>query len=802
MKINIIPLLILLFFSGSLVARPFGFQSVSHINNAIKKQVRQAFIPTLTTKNEKIELTRLINFSSDKQLISFLTAANYISVWDFNKGKEIQTVFLNEINVAELHINNVTKTLFILDHQGKAYTQKIYSDEILKEYKPIKNVEQFSHLKTVTQAQILSSDKELIVVPNMSLTEPLKMTLEENITAIDISQDAKKIVVATNNHLYLFSLINFQQLHEVHKWPIDGKVESVLINNSDHITLKFETSFFNNVSHALLQTDSSGNYQQLKKFSEPIEEINFNEQGQAFVITQNNKMIFYSSQGVIDKIIPFDVPESTYLKSFSLKSLVFVPVSEQGMFIIDPEKNEKLLQILSTKNGWAVIDHQGRYDGNKNAIANISWEANDALYELDRFSEKYFEPGLLVKTLAKYQAKQKKISIITKPDTAIQKGMYLPPKISLLHEKQVSTKDIVTITIVAEMDAKDAVLAKARLYQNGKRISENVSLLNSDTKDKGQLTEKNWVYQITLTPGENNIQAQVSGWGNIYGESKPLNLYSEQSNQVKNIHINSVGINDYSSKELKLNFAENDARGFYSAITKFYKQSSEQKLSINKLVLNSKASRSQILSRLDEIKKQSTAQDILFLFLSGHGQAIDNNWYFLPQEAVTLKDPQHVQKVGLSSKLLSEKLQSLPNQQVVLLIDACQSGAITESFNNFHQRRELTKLSKETGVHILTATRADQLAPEYDQLGHGIFTFILLNGLKKNKKGFYNADLWPQDGQLMISELEKYIEKYVPITINILEQRRIKQGVSRGLANERTVVTPVATSIGQDFKVF
>ena len=58
------------------------------------------------------------------------------------------------------------------------------------------------------------------------------------------------------------------------------------------------------------------------------------------------------------------------------------------------------------------------------------------------------------------------------------------------------------------------------------------------------------------------------------------------------------------------------------------------------------------------------------------------------------------------------------------------------------------------------------------------------------------------------TSIKKYVEKYVPITIRILERRRLQAlaqrggETNRGVANDRTLVTPVSSTIGKDFKIF
>lgn len=63
-------------------------------------------------------------------------------------------------------------------------------------------------------------------------------------------------------------------------------------------------------------------------------------------------------------------------------------------------------------------------------------------------------------------------------------------------------------------------------------------------------------------------------------------------------------------------------------------------------------------------------------------------------------------------------------------------------------------MERSTGSHRLTASGTDQFATEFSQLGHGVFTYVLLEGLKgEDANG---------DQQITINELKAYLEVQVP----------------------------------------
>jgi len=153
-------------------ARPFGMSTISHINSAVKQQIRRAFIPVLKSKNEKIEFPKIMAFSKDYNTFAFLTEGAYISVWNLKQGKEYFNLPLADIQTSKIAVNHSNNELFIIDQNGKVFRKKIYSEDEIRSYQPVAEINQYTNVKSVRKTQVLSSDNKLIVSPNV----PLKKT--------------------------------------------------------------------------------------------------------------------------------------------------------------------------------------------------------------------------------------------------------------------------------------------------------------------------------------------------------------------------------------------------------------------------------------------------------------------------------------------------------------------------------------------------------------------------------------------------------------------------------------------------
>jgi uncharacterized caspase-like protein len=116
-------------------------------------------------------------------------------------------------------------------------------------------------------------------------------------------------------------------------------------------------------------------------------------------------------------------------------------------------------------------------------------------------------------------------------------------------------------------------------------------------------------------------------------------------------------------------------------------------------------------------------------------------------------NPKKLSETAISARELQDALVNSPAKKIMLMVDACHSGAGIDSFNRYREflRRFVQQVGRSAGITVLTAARRDQLAAEAPHLGHGLFTYIVLEGLG----GL--ADTNPRDGQITAHELAGYV---------------------------------------------
>jgi hypothetical protein len=351
------------------------------------------------------------------------------------------------------------------------------------------------------------------------------------------------------------------------------------------------------------------------------------------------------------------------------------------------------------------------------------------------------------------------------------------------------------VTVTAETVAP-ATIAEVLLFHNGKRVAAD-RVEGSDRTDARGVRRLTVRHALPLLAGENRFRAVAVGWGRLWSAPAHANLdVRDVATTPAALRLNAVGVNRYRNPRLNLNYAVADANGVARLVGERAAPLFDE---VHKhLLLDRDARRRAVLARLDALGDIGP-RDTAVVFLSGHGRTVGDEWYYLPHDLEYLGDDRHVQDVGISGTDLAKRLIASPAQRILVIIDTCQAGAFIGDLDAFGQRRALRELRERTGVYVIAATRADQLAPEYRSLGHGLLTYVLLRGMRAGDDGRLHADTDPSDGVLTVGELQSYVEREVPLMAHELDAK-LRSPVRAGEDfTDRAPVTPVGLALGADF---
>jgi uncharacterized caspase-like protein len=242
------------------------------------------------------------------------------------------------------------------------------------------------------------------------------------------------------------------------------------------------------------------------------------------------------------------------------------------------------------------------------------------------------------------------------------------------------------------------------------------------------------------------------------------------------LHLLVVGINRYQNSALNLNFAAPDADG----IVAYFRQNGAQLFrDVNIVQLrDAEATKANILAAFLKIREKAHPQDVVICYFAGHSDNRGDQWYFIPHDMTRPESDEEVTSKGLSSSTISDEVVRIKAQKMLLLVDACKSGSLLVAFRGYEDRKVMAQLARATGIHIIAASTKDQVASEVKELGHGVFTYLLLKGLGGE------AVTKASDRSVTVRGLLAYIETQLP-EISMKYKTRVQY--------------PVSVSTGMDF---
>jgi uncharacterized caspase-like protein len=143
--------------------------------------------------------------------------------------------------------------------------------------------------------------------------------------------------------------------------------------------------------------------------------------------------------------------------------------------------------------------------------------------------------------------------------------------------------------------------------------------------------------------------------------------------------------------------------------------------------------------------RNAEPQDTVVLFLAGHGVIEGPDYLFLPQDIAGVDGKYFKPSTAVRWSVFQEALQNARGRRL-LFVDTCHSGS---AYNP-----RLVKDAHDAGIIVFSATDSKTKALEMADLGHGVFTYALTQGLAGA------AD--PQrDGEVELFALQSYVSREV-----------------------------------------
>jgi hypothetical protein len=507
----------------------------------------------------------------------------------------------------------------------------------------------------------------------------------------------------------------------------------------------------------------------------------FTKDGKQLIFGSGSNLCFYDiAKNELIRIIKKNAYYYTNVSFFQHNPNFALSFNANGDIIFwDAFKKIELAKLFFYgTNDWVCVTPDGRFDASTNAMKEIYYTQGKEIIALDNLYESYYTPQLIARLIAKEQFEPV-------PDI---NNLKIKPTAKMLYEQKsrnlnveddittyTSTTGIAEITINAT--APDDAIDEIRLFHNGKIVTLTTRNLIVSDDIKNNTTSKK--YTINLLNGSNTFRAVALNTQRTESKPDEIMVNYQAPNQPNNntpnnntsnntvgtidlvdknatLHLVVVGINKYQNEKLSLNYALADATAFKNEIEKDAKTVLAQVKTY--LITDNAADKKGITDALNEVQKTAKAQDVFLFYYAGHGVISEKNkeFYLVPTDVSDLKNIDAVlEQKGIAAKLLQAYAINIQAQKQLFILDACQSAGAFEQLmsNDGNQQKNIGVVARATGTHWMAASGAQQFANEFASLGHGVFTYVLLEALKGQAAA---------NQMITVNNLKIYLQKSVP----------------------------------------
>lgn len=474
-----------------------------------------------------------------------------------------------------------------------------------------------------------------------------------------------------------------------------------------------------------------------------------------------------------------DTPAGQMLISFSSDgSIRYWDISDVGSHddnVMARHGTPLRLTQLLFKNGESLYyTPDGYFDyTNKNVIDYISYVSSNIqsnFLDLQDMMSDYYYDGLLESILDGSFKPNKKNSLT--------KGVETTPMVKGLFETQKLIETNKESHILRfQITEKGSKLDHAEIFVNGVLAETKVFEKNDSVKLVDDRKENYFKYEVKfnvpLNYGNNRVELKVFNEFKIPQSFPGFELVRKIPENVElkkpDLYVLAIGINSY--KKQKLTYSVSDAESIANA----FKEKGElyENVYVN-LLIEENAKKKEIESAFSEIESKVRPEDIVLVYMSGHGMNAFTRegkklFYFVPQDYKWPDDPENenvARGQGIDADYLNDTFTKIKSHKLILILDACHSGSVNvalASRGNDKERatkKAMEKMANGTGRFIFASSSGNEESREHSEVGHGLYTYVLLNALGKGKNpSLSNADTINRDGFIYLSEIRSYIEQ-------------------------------------------
>jgi WD40 repeat protein len=398
----------------------------------------------------------------------------------------------------------------------------------------------------------------------------------------------------------------------------------------------------------------------------------------------------------------------------------------------NPSTGQLLITLLSigANSGWLVVQPDGLFDGTADAMQAVSWRVKNEnkVIPLDGFFTDFYHPGLFEEVMSG-EAPAAQVDIAT--------VLQIPGLRAMLAKKQARLEIRGRKSVICFEQVPGVAVGSPPGDTDLPAEVNGFRVVPSDPSCK---------YQEDL-PSQANSSDFVKKLQNAKPEVFKTPWDGEPSVTADStLNVLTIAIGQYPANSGfdPLPYATKSAK----AVEDFF---SEQSRSDRKPYAHVRvwpglydlsATREAIRSKFNEIAKETGENDVVLIYLVGHGVVTPGQemFYFVPVGGLD----QRIRETGLNTAMLAEAIRDMPARRILLVIDACQSGGAVEALSKIgevkarveelrgqQERTQGARHEHGVGVYVVAATLPLAYAVQLRAEDQSALAVTLLEGLRQ-----------------------------------------------------------------------
>lgn len=453
------------------------------------------------------------------------------------------------------------------------------------------------------------------------------------------------------------------------------------------------------------------------------------------------------------------------------------------------------LHIFPQKVGaseYVFITPKNDYYSSKNVQQYVHFNYNNTLYSLQQFDSQYNRPDKLLqlangsnKALIDlyYKAWQKRL-VNAGADSTVALMLSVAPTATILQRDKVNSA-----TSTPEVTLQVLFADSSTVLKSYNVLVNNVPLFGSTGKNVEAQKTKTLTESISipLSRWSNKIELVCTNSKGISSAGAEINIhYSPDVNNKdsSDVYLVAIGVTEYEQPGWNLKYAAKDASDLALALKQKYPLL-KYKLLTDEMV------NEQNVRLLKKFLLSTKPDDRVIFSYSGHGLAdLTTGEYYLSSYQMDFKNPS---THGIPYNVVEWLIDSIPARNKLVLIDACQSGAIDKEVFAEKKQTDTVRLNENivaygkgasvtntdalsgatssfmlmqqifsqqtssTGATVIAASSGTSPAYENNKTGegNGVFTYALIKALVENlDRGTSN---YAPEKSISIAQLATYL---------------------------------------------